>query len=210
MLNSQAFRKKHFASHVVGVLTYLVWNVPSPGDYLISVWRGQQLTRRLILVARENAANPQVDIDLAAPTKANHSEDVLSVAVNGKAVFYCSQGSGEYQITVAQKSKAGEKEIFDSARLKDPDHFIMVPIIAGTYRFSLESKKPSGTILVTSASGKKLSPHKLKPQHVTVDKTGLQPSKIEAKPGQPIVFTIRTSDKFAITLLPQSTTRRKS
>ena len=200
MLNHRAFKRKQFASHLVGVLTYLVCVVPEPGEYVITIWSRQQVYRKLFLVAREGSSHSQIDIDLASLVSASSANVNREIVAKGLLVFYSSGGGREFRVTVAHKKDRGGKSIFDSENLSSSDHFVFIPVLTGEYDVALASHKVEGTILVIPPDGKKLPVHLFEPKHVTLAKDGFEPRRIEAFPGQPIVFTIRTSTKFEITL----------
>lgn len=200
MINQHAFSRRRFASHVVGLLTYLVCDVPAAGEYVISVWNGKQLFSALRLQAREGDSNSQIDIDLAELQKTDTGAAKQNIAPKGKLVIYCSRGNREFRVTVAQKHKEGDKTIFDSERLGASDHFIFVPVLKGKYNFAMTSEKPSGTIVVAPSTDKKILTHHLEPKRATVAKTGIVPKKIEVVPGQPIVFDIQTTTGFEISM----------
>jgi len=199
-INSQAFKREHFPSHLVGALTYIMWSVPEAGNYLISAWVGDKLFREIPLKAGQDDLNSFAHIDLASPKFTRTVAPELQVGAKGTAIFFCSGGFREFRITVAQKGDRGEKKVFDSQRLGQGDHFILVPIVPGKYEFAVRSKKPSGNIIVQSSSEKKIPATQLEPKQATATDRGLSPGTIEVRSGQPVVLAIQTSERFEITL----------
>ena len=207
--NSQAFKREHFPSHLVGALTYIMWNVPAAGDYLISAWVSDKPFHEFPLKAGQEDLNSFAHIDVATPKFTRNVAPEIQIGAKGTVIFYCSGGFREFRITVTQKSDRGEKEIFNSEHLSRGDHFVMVPIVSGKYDFTVDSKKQPGTITVRSSSEKKTPASQLEPKQATATDGGLSPDKIELRPGQPLVLEIQTSKKFEITLLRDKPTPKR-
>jgi hypothetical protein len=209
-INSQAFKREHFPSHLVGALTYIMWSVPAAGDYVISAWVGDKPLREIPLKAGQNDLNSFVHIDVATPKFTRNAKPVLQIGAKGTVIFYCSGGFREFRITVAQKGNRGEKKVFDSEHLSRGNHFVLIPIVVGKYDFALGSKEHSGTITVQSSPEKKIPASQLEPKQATVTDRGLSPDKMEVRPGQPVVLEIQTSQKFEITLLRDKPTPKRT
>ncbi len=204
MLNIHAFRKEKFFSHTIGVLSFVLHEIPLAGTYVIRVKSGDRAVREIGLTCLDDEPNTQVNIDLAtSATRRVAEKSDLRIRTNGRLLLYSSQGTTEHRVTIALKNDSGaEKTVFDSEQLGKSDLVIINPVLPGEYTLATGSTPKAGKITVAKARDGGLPVSQLEPKRAVVEERGMTPPAVELLPGQPLILESPKPVRFDVTRKP--------
>jgi hypothetical protein len=191
---------------ILGSVTH---SFQKPGEYRGSVHKtgGEQAV--FFITVDKNSPAASVNIDLAALpeyTDANQKEccdkseaNHFTVNPKGYVVFHVSRGSGGFSVHVRLAVEDPKEKVYNSQELDDGDFFAAAIIRPGTY--SVTNRRAKAEIVVSYPEIGKTAYHPPAPVHVQVSTAGFEPARIELKPGQGMVFEIKTTGRVVIKLV---------
>ena len=216
ILNRQMFTTRLFDSGALGVLASVIHQFAEPGLYHAVIRRGEEGERTVSFQVSASSANPQLDIDLAAPTpdRARRERDchcapgetsaagatgrgsVPTVSPKGYVLFYVSHGNGGYSVRVGREG--GKDVVFDSTTLAKGDLFAL-SLLAPT-RYSMQNRlgRARGSIQVALSEEAARNLAALETTTVEVGRDAFRPAEIEVVSGQGIVFTVADEARIVI------------
>lgn len=197
-----------------GSLTMLgsvVHSLQHAGEYRGSVHRTGGGESVFYLSADKNSAAAHVNIDLASLPEFTDDpgqdpccegrQNRFVVNPRGYAVFHVSRGAGGFNVRLRRASEDQKEAVFNSEALSDGDVFSAVIIRPGTYSVVNRLGKARGEIVVGYPEVGTIAYRPPDALHVQVGPRGFDPERIEAKPGQGLVFDIKERARIVIELL---------
>lgn len=183
------------------------------GEYRGAVHIGDKVASVFYIKADKNSPVAQVDIDLAAlSAPASKSGDCCCqgtgdpgshfvVNPKGYAVFHVSGGAGGFYVHLRKADEDPKLPIFDSRKLGEGDIYSGVILRPGRYSVTNTLSECTAELRVPYLVPGKTAYRPPAPVRVDVAEKGFQPGKIEAHPGQGILFHFRQASRIKIDLV---------
>jgi hypothetical protein len=190
-----------------GSLTMLgsvIHSFHEPGEYRGSVHKAGGAQAVFYLTVDRNSPAAHVNIDLATLREyagatekeccPDEKENHFTVNPRGYVVFHVSKGSGGFSVHVRRAEEDPKTQVFNSQILGEGDLFSASIIRPGTYTVvnQLAKEKVRAEVVVSYPEIGKTAYRPPAPVRVQVTPRGFDPARIELKPGQGIVFEVKT------------------
>lgn len=228
-LNRTLFQQTDADSGALTMLTSVVHRPAEVGDYLGTVYRGDQPLGEFALQVREEETPLSVHIDVATVKlpdtsrrrAASKKDDccpddehdhgqrrAYEVGRGGYVVFHVSEGMGGYSVQLAnarggaaeERREGRDAKPWSSADLQEGDLFAVTLLRPGTYRLTNQAGGEGKVKLAYPTRGP-TAYRPPEPVRVSVTNDGFQPSGIELQALQGLVFEVRGTARISITLV---------
>jgi len=229
-INRQFLEQTSFDSSSPGELGVVVHQFDRPGEYVVTCREGKEIIdeRRLSVTDEPLKAAPgpnQVAINFGrnlrgfASSRTGQSEGAQAreqdqrqvLAANGFATFSTSDTSGDYEVTVELADGKGKKrELFNNRRLESNDTFAVTLVRPGKYSVENTIAKAKGEITVAYPKIEKRRYRPPSPISVQCTKRGFEPSSVDLKPAQGIIFRFDIPSRIKIDLVKPDDGPKKS
>lgn len=205
-INRLLFTTTTFDSGSLGMLTSVIHQFAKPGTYEAVIQHGGKPAGTRVFEVAEDAAEMQLNIDLAGSRlAAPHQDDyccksghsgVPRVSTKGFVLFFVSQGQG-YSVVAGLAGEKAKAE-FNSQSLGEGDLFAMSLLEPAKYSMVNRKGGAKGVIEVEAPKPQKQRLGVLDAQYVDVGQKGFQPSKVKATSTQGIVFRVGVVARIVI------------
>ena len=111
----------------------------------------------------------------------------------GYVLFHVSSGSGGFSVHVRRAAEDPKEKVFDSRELGEGDVFSAVILRPGTYSVVNRLAKAKAEVVVSYPEIGKTAYRPPEPVRVHVGRKGFEPSRIELKPGQGLLFDVKVA-----------------
>ena len=209
------------------MLATVVHTFPESGEYRGAVHLGKNVESVFYIKADKNSPVAQVNVDLAGLTappaqgapaqsagcccpETKEAQNQFVVNPKGYAVFYVSSGSGGYYVHLRKADEDPKQTIFDSRKLQEGDIYSAVVLRPGRYSVTNTLGKEKAELTVHYLSVSKTGYRPPTPVRVDVGDKGFEPRKVEAHPGQGILFHFKQPSRIKIDLVKADDGPRRS
>ncbi len=210
-LDRNIFNQIGLDSGSLTMLGVVVHSFSSPGRYRGVLYHDGKAESVFYIESDPNSAASSVNIDLATLDQpgaekcgcgAPNHEPGKHFAVNprGYAVFHVSKGPGGYAVRVDRAEEQARMK-FDTRELGEGDLFSAIIIRPGTYSVTNLMTKAKGEIIVPYPKMGEAAYHPPNPLKIECTKSGFEPEKIHASPGQGQIYSFKTPSRIKIELL---------
>jgi hypothetical protein len=193
------------------ILGSVIHSFREPGEYRGSVHQVGGGQAVFYISADKNSSVAQANIDLASLQEYSESkekeccgdgkENRFIVNPRGFVLFHVSGGSGGFSVHVRRAQEDPKEKVFNSEELGEGDFFSASIIRPGTYSVVNRLAKTKAELVVSYPEISKTPYRPPAPVHVQVGPRGFEPGRIALKPGQGLVFDIKTPTRIVIELL---------
>lgn len=196
------------------MLASVVHTFPEAGEYRGAVHLGEKVESVFYIKADKSSPVAQVNIDLVSLTtppaqgtgcccpESKEVQNQFVVNPKGYAVFHVSAGAGGYYVHMRKADEDQNQKIFDSRKLEEGDIYSAVILRPGRYSVTNAlGKTAAGELTIPYPSVGKTGYRPPAPVRVEVGEKGLEPRKIEAHPGQGILFHFKQPSRIKIELV---------
>ena len=196
------------------MLASVVHTFPEAGEYRGTVHYGEEIESVFYIKADKNSPVAQVNVDLAGLTapaaqgtgcccpETKDAKNQFVLHPKGYAVFHVTGGAGGYYVHLRKADEDPKQKIFDSRKLEEGDIYSAVILRPGRYSVTNAlSRAAAGELTVHYPSIGKIAYRPPPPVRVDVGGEGFEPKKIEAHPGQGILFQFKQPSRIKIELV---------
>ncbi len=196
------------------MLASVVHTFLEAGEYRGAVHLGEKVESVFYIKADKNSPVAQVNVDLVSLTapalqgtgcccpETKEGQNQFVVNPKGYAVFHVSAGAGGYYVHLRKADEDPKQKIFDSRKLEEGDIYSAVILRPGRYSVTNTlSKTAAGELTVHYPSAGKIAYRPPAPVRVEVGEKGFEPRKLEAHPGQGILFHFKQPSRIKIELV---------
>jgi hypothetical protein len=197
-----------------GSLTMLgsvIHSFQEPGEYRGSVHKAGGGQAVFYITVDKASSVAQADIDLASLREfsdASQSEccddskgDHFTVNPKGYVVFHVSSGSGGFSVHVRRAEEDPKIKVFNSEALDAGDFFSASIIRPGSYSVVNPLANTKAGLVVSYPEVGKTAYRPPAPVRVQVSPRGFEPAQINLKPGQGLIFDVKSPSRIVIALL---------
>ena len=205
-VNRLLFTTTKFDSGSLGMLTSVIHCFSKPGTYEAVIHHGGKPAGTRIFEVAEDAAEMQLNIDLAGTRlAAPHKDDcccktgkngVPRVSPQGFVLFFVSQGQG-YSVVAGPLGQKARAE-FNSQNLGAGDLFALSLLEPAKYSMVNRKGGAKGVIEVAAPKARKQALGVLDAQYVEVGSKGFKPARLKTTSTQGIVFRVARAARIVI------------
>jgi hypothetical protein len=207
------------------MLGSIVHSLGHPGQYRVALHHGETVEGVCFITADKDSPAAQVTVDLAsfaplagaAPlpgaavpkaksgcgcggggqsSEGNH----FTVNPRGYVLFRVSGGSGGYYVHVRRIDADQKDKGYDSRTLGEGDLFTAIVLRPGTYSVSNTLTKATGQIVVPYPKIGERPYVPPPPVRVYCGPKSLDPARLEAQPGQAVIFEAKAASRIVVKL----------
>ncbi|HLH44509.1 MAG TPA: hypothetical protein VKV74_16070 [Bryobacteraceae bacterium] len=202
------------------MLGSIVHSLGAPGQYRVALHRGETVEGVCFITADNDSPAAQVTVDLASSAtpaagpgaspaggagcgcggQGGPAGKHLTVNPKGYVLFRVSGGSGGYYVHVRRIDADQSDKGYDSRVLGEGDLFTAILLRPGTYSISNTLTKATGQIVVPypKIGTKPYVPPP--PARVSCGAKSLEPARVEAQPGQAVIFEAKAASRIVVKL----------